>query len=407
MILKEIDVKTFENYAKNNPYQTFMQTKQIGKLREINGWEIYYLGLYDNNKLVGATLLVSKKRHFNKYEFYAPRGPLLDYNNEKVLTSFLSKLIEFVKKHNGYILRIDPYVINKERNGKGEVIEGGIDNTKIVEEIKSLGFNLLPFKEREQVSTMYVLDTKNKTIEEIFNNMNSSTKNKINKTLKNGIEIKEITEDRLDEFYSIMKETGERKGFDIRDNNYYKRMYKIFKDSNGIKYLIAVINLKDLLTKLNQEKETLLKKQETIENNEKNQGKIKALTENIESINKRIELAIKEEKEHGENITLAGSMFILTKKEVIYLAGGNHEEFLHYNAQYLIQWEMIKYAIENGYDRYNFYGIPDKLDENSKDYGVYKFKTGFNGYVEELIGEFEIKASPIYYLIRLIHKIRH
>ena len=131
------------------------------------------------------------------------------------------------------------------------------------------------------------------------------------------------------------------------------------------------------------------------------------MTENIESINKRIELAIKEEKEHGENITLAGSMFILTGKEVIYLAGGNHEEFLHYNSQYLIQWEMIKYAIENGYDRYNFYGIPNKLDENSKDYGVYKFKTGFNGYIEELIGEFEIKTSFVYYLIKLIHKIRH
>lgn len=407
MTLKEIDVKTFENYAKNNPYRTFMQTKQIGKLREINGWKTYYLGLYDNNKLVGASLLVSKKRHFNKYEFYAPRGPLLDYNNEKVLTSFLSKLIEFVKKHNGYILRIDPYVPYKQKDGKGNIVEDGYDNTNIVNNILNLKFIKIPYEKREQVSTMYVLDTKNKTTEEIFNNMNSSTKNKINKTLKSCIEIKEITEDKLDEFYNIMKETGERKGFDIRDNNYYKRMYELFKDSNGIKYLIAVINLKDLLTKLNQEKETLLKKQETIENNKKNQGKIKALTENIESINKRIALAIKEEKEHGENITLAGSMFILTGKEVIYLAGGNHEEFLHYNSQYLIQWEMIKYAIENGYDRYNFYGIPNKLDENSKDYGVYKFKTGFNGYIEELIGEFEIKTSFVYYLIKLIHKIRH
>ena len=46
-------------------------------------------------------------------------------------------------------------------------------------------------------------------------------------------------------------------------------------------------------------------------------------------------------------------------------------------------------------------------DKNDKDYGIYEFKTGFNGYIEELIGEFEIKTSPIYYLIKLIHKIRH
>ena len=162
MTLKEIDVKTFENYAKKSPYRTFMQTEEIGKLRELNGWSSYYLGLYDNDKLVGATLLVGKKRHFNKYEFYTPRGPLVDYNDEKALTELLKLLTDFVKKHQGYVLRIDPYVINKERNGKGEEVEGGVNNTKIVDEIKSLGFKLLPLENREQVSWMYVLDIKDK-----------------------------------------------------------------------------------------------------------------------------------------------------------------------------------------------------------------------------------------------------
>ena len=87
MTLKEIDVKTFENYAKKSTYRTFMQTEEIGKLRELNGWTSYYLGLYDNDKLVGATLLVGKKRHFNKYEFYSPRGPLVDYSHEKTTPS--------------------------------------------------------------------------------------------------------------------------------------------------------------------------------------------------------------------------------------------------------------------------------------------------------------------------------
>ena len=69
--------------------------------------------------------------------------------------------------------------------------------------------------------------------------------------------------------------------------------------------------------------------------------------------------------------------------------------------------DMIKYAIEHNFERYNFYGIPNTFDKNDKDYGIYEFKTGFNGFVEELIGEFEITTSPVYYLIKLIHKIRH
>ena len=110
------------------------------------------------------------------------------------------------------------------------------------------------------------------------------------------------------------------------------------------------------------------------------------------------------EKEYGKEIILSGSMFMINKQEVLYLFSGNYEKFLVYNSQYLIQWEMIKYAIEHGMKRYNFYGIPNSLDKNSKDYGIYEFKTNFNGYVEELIGEYVLPTSIIYKIVNLIHR---
>ena len=407
MTLKEIDVKTFENYAKKSPYRTFMQTEEIGKLRELNGWSSYYLGLYDNDKLVGATLLVGKKRHFNKYEFYTPRGPLVDYNDEKALTEFLKLLTDFVKKHQGYVLRIDPYVINKERNGKGEEVEGGVNNTKIVDEIKSLGFKLLPLENREQVSWMYVLDIKDKTEDEILKNMKPNTRNTIRKTLKNGIKIIELEKKDLKEFYKIMEETGKRKGFAIRNLQYFENMYDLFKPKDEIKYLITKLDLDKHLELLNKEKKEKEEELSKLSDAKYNDGKRKSINEAINGINKRIKEAESIKKEHGNVITLSGSMFIMTDPEIIYLSSGNYEEFMMYNSQYLIQWEMIKYAIEHNFARYNFYGIPNTFDKNDKGYGIYEFKTGFNGFVEELIGEFEIKTSQVYYLIKLIHKIRH
>ena len=74
------------------------KTREIGNLRKANEWTINYLGLKENGKIVGATLLLSKKRHFNKYEFYALRGPLLDYNDKKLVSTFLSELKKYVKK---------------------------------------------------------------------------------------------------------------------------------------------------------------------------------------------------------------------------------------------------------------------------------------------------------------------
>ena len=97
---------------------------------------------------------------------------------------------------------------------------------------------------------------------------------------------------------------------------------------------------------------------------------------------------------------------MLIKPEIIYLSSGNYEEYLKYNSQYLIQWELIKYGIKNGFDKHNFYGIPEDINTHPKDYGIYEFKRGFNGYVEELIGEYELPIKPHYYLFKLIHKIK-
>ena len=94
-------------------------------------------------------------------------------------------------------------------------------------------------------------------------------------------------------------------------------------------------------------------------------------------------------------------MFILYGDEIIYLYSGSYSKYMNFNAQYLIQWYMIKHGIENKYKRYNFYGITGNFDKNDKDYGVYDFKKGFNGYVEEYIGDFELPLNWYYYISKI------
>ena len=138
-----------------------------------------------------------------------------------------------------------------------------------------------------------------------------------------------------------------------------------------------------------------------------NDGKKKSLNNEINSLDKRI-MDTKDiiNKTLKHKITLSGSMFIMMQPEIIYLSSGNYTEYLHFNSQYLIQWEMIKYGIKNKYKKHNFYGIPANINQKPKDYGIYEFKRGFNGYVEELIGEFELPISKEYYLLKLIHKLK-
>ena len=45
--------------------------------------------------------------------------------------------------------------------------------------------------------------------------------------------------------------------------------------------------------------------------------------------------------------------------------------------------------------------------ENSEDYGVYRFKRGFNVYIEELIGDFYKPINkPKYWLFKTLNRIR-
>ena len=402
----KITEEEFREFYNKSEQRTFMQTPEIAKLRERNGWRSHFVGVKKNGVVIAAAMLVSIKRHFGKCEFYSPRGFLLDYNDFSLLQFFTIEMKKYVKSNNGYEFRIDPYIINVERNSEGNVVEGGKDNYIIKESFRSLGYRRVAKKDMEQVEWMYALDVYGKTEEDILKNMRPNTRNIIKKTLKCGIEIKELKKDELDEFYKIMLETGKRKGFHIRNLKYYEDMYDLYAPRGEIKYLVTKLNLKKHIKLLKDERKKCIEEKEELSLNKHNDGKRKTLDELIETINSRIKMAEDFIKKDGEIITLSGSMFILTQPEVLYLSSGNYEEYMCYNSQYLIQWEMIKYAIHNGYKRYNFYGITGCFDKNDKDYGIYEFKTRFNGYCEELIGEYVMPTSFIYYLIKFIHKFR-
>ena len=391
----------FTNFYNKHPLRTFLQSPLIGDLREKSGWTVEYLGLKKDDVLVAATMITSIKRHFNKKEFYAPRGFLLDYNNQEILETFTNEVKNYVKKNNGYCFRIDPYVINIERDTHGDILKDGVNNINIVNNLFKLGYKRVKKDNMEQVGWMYALDVKNKTEDEIMANMKQNARNLIRKNIKDGIEVVELKKEELNEFYNILTYTGKKKGFHVRSIDYYKNMYDLFKDK--VKFLVTRLDFNKHINILEEEiKELKL----SLDDPRYKEGKRKSINENIELLNKRLDTAKELKKVHGDVVTMSGSMFILTSPEVVYLSSGNYDEFMNYNSQYLIQWEMIKYAINNNYDRYNFYGITGNFDKNDKDYGIYKFKTGFNGYVEELIGEYIYPTHFIYYIINLIRKIK-
>ena len=407
MQFREISEEKYRKFWENHPLKSFLSSPEIGKLRESNGWDVYFVGVEKDKKLVAATMLVSHKRHFGKYEFYAPRGILVDFYDKDLVHYFVLEIKKFIKTHHGYIFRMDPYLIYKERDIDGNVVEGGVDNSSVVLDLERLGFKKVSIPNMEQVGWMFSLPLEGKSEEDILKEMKSGTRNKIRKTEKFGITVNELGYDELDRFQNIMVETGERKNFAVRDVSYFKKMYELFHDKGEVKYYVTELDLVKYEEKLKSDRKKSVEKLESLSAAKYNEGQKKNLENEIASFDKRIKEAedIRNEKK-TDVITLSGSMFMIIQPEIIYLSSGNYEEFLKFDSQYLIQWKMIQYGIKHGFKKHNFYGIPANINTHPKDYGIYEFKRGFNGIVEELIGEFELPITWHYYLMKFIHKIK-
>ena len=164
----ELTEKEYQKYWENHPLKTFLSAVEIGKLRKKSNWNVAYVGVKEGKNIIAATMLLSHKRKFNTYEFYSPRGFLLDFNNKELVDYFTKELKKYIKNKKGYVFRMDPYVIYKERDIDGNIVEDGTDNTKVVEQLRTLGFKKVKIENMEQVGWMFSLDLEGKTEDEIY-----------------------------------------------------------------------------------------------------------------------------------------------------------------------------------------------------------------------------------------------
>ena len=110
----QIKEEEYRKFWENHPQKTFLSAPEIGELREKSGWTKYFVGLKDKKKLIASAMILSHKRHFGKLEFYSPRGLLVDYKDLDTYKIFIDEIKKFVKENNGYVFRMDPYIIYKE-----------------------------------------------------------------------------------------------------------------------------------------------------------------------------------------------------------------------------------------------------------------------------------------------------
>ncbi len=426
MKLKEISFEELEKFSLSTDEATFHQTKGWAKLKEHNGWCHYVVGLYDKKEMKAAALLLAKRVPIvKKYMFYSPRGFLIDYHDYNLLKEFTEEVKKFVKSKGGIFIKIDPYVMYKQRDINGDLVKDGIDNSDTVNNLKKLGYKHFGFnlmQDSLQPRWMHTITVKGKSAPEVMKDMDPKTRQILRKNERLGVRVREITRDELPIFKDIMQHTGERREFIDRPLSYYENMWDSLHDDGILKILIAEVDFDEEMENTKKEIETLGKSIEARKkqfedkskpmNEKKYHSKQEFEKSEIKRLEKNIEKTKDMKKQYGDKPILGGILFLIYGKEVLSLYGGSKAELMSFQSAYTLHFAGVKYAIENGYDTYNFYGITGDFSESNPLLGLYLFKKSFGGQVVELIGEFDLVISPFWYhaykiSYALYHKLKN
>ena len=421
----ELSVNDFEKFALKHEQITFHQTKEWAELKKSNGWCSYYVGMLKGKKIVAASLLLAKDTVIKKKMFYAPRGFLIDYHDLELLTAFTNEIKKWAKKKNAIFIKIDPYVMYKEHDLNGDLVPNGIDNSDVVDNLKSLGYHHFGFnlmQDTLQPRWMHTITVKNRSLDDVMKDFESKTRQILRKNEKLGVKTREITRDEIKIFKDIMQHTGERRDFIDRPLSYYENMWDTLHESGILKISVAEVDFDEEIKNAEEEikkLEVAIKEREEKFNNKAtpmNENKYKANqkkdNDEIDRLKNNIEKSKSMKKEYGAKPVLGGILFLIYGNEVLSLFGGSKKELMSFQSAYTLHFEGIKYAVEHGYDTYNFYGITGNFSKDNPLLGLYLFKKSFGGQVVELVGEFDLIISKWYYRLYKIafsmyHKLKH
>lgn len=392
--VENIDKKKYEDFVENHKEKShFLQSYAWGEFsRENKHVTPYYVGLVnDKNKLVATALLLQRKMPLGYSYFYSPRGFVCNYNDHEVIEEFTNKIKEFAKTKKALFLKIDPDVKLQTLDLDGNKIDG-IDNHELVSFLRKIGYKHLGYNkgfEHNQPRYTFRLDI-SKGIDYVRENFHSTTKKVINKGNYYQLEVYKNDPKYIDDFYRTMVETANRENISIYSKQYYLNFYQDLHKENHSDIYIVYLNKKKTMKLLEDNLKELNKNIESLTS----ENKKKELENQVNKTNKLLD-EIKEVKE--ELYPLSSIITAKYGDKVWTIHGGNSNLLRSLNSNYLIYYEIIKDACEEGYKTIDFFGSSYNPSQSDPEYGIWLFKKRLGGEYTEFIGELDYVFKKVTY----------
>lgn len=318
---KEVDI--INKFISDNTGVEYTQTIEWNIIRTEKIKHILYYK--DRNKKILWCCSLFEKKYDDEKIIYAPRGPIIDYNNINI---FLDTIYEWCRKKDYKKLIINPII---ESN-----VLSKIDKKFVYSITEKNDYSHL--YESCKLAIMPIIFDE----EELIKKLPSKFRQNTRRSYRKGLTFKNPSNIDLKNFYNLYIQTSKRHEFNPHDLNYFQKIINTFNDK-----LVYFEVWKD-------------------------------------------------------DKPLAMSIDLIFRDKLIYLYGVSSTENRNMLGMYNLQWETIKYCINNRIKYYDFGGVfCEENDYENKDYGLYKFKQGycyegFKDIVPDLIFKIEEEKNDKY-----------
>lgn len=400
-----LEKKEYDKFVEKHSKSHFLQSYNWGEFaKKEKHLTPHYVGLKKDKNLVAASLLLEKHLPLGLSYLYAPRGFIIDFHDEVLVSKFTEELKKYAKQKKAIFIKIDPDLIIQRTNYLEEEKSQDYEPEKLLKTLKKLGFKHLGFTknfETTQPRYSFRIDM-NQSLEDIYDHFSKTTKQRIKKAEDLSVEVTLGTKEDLKEFYKLMRITENRKDFVTHELKYYETLYDIFHKEDKCNLFIGKVNMENMLIRKNQELKPLEEEWTELTNLEfrsKSQNtKLKELEKRITKLKADIEEFTNIEKEYGKEIILNGHFIIEYGNKAWVLYAGNHNILTDTYANYKTYYEHIKFY-KDRVQTYDQFGTIGDLRKENPLLGLHEFKKKFGGDYVEFIGEFDLVLKPFFYFL--------
>ncbi|MEU8221658.1 peptidoglycan bridge formation glycyltransferase FemA/FemB family protein [Kribbella sp. NPDC048915] len=307
------------------------------------------------NRVVGTALVLLRRLPaMSRWYAYLPEGPDIDWA-DPVLERWLAPLIAHLERHDVFAVRMGPPPLL--RRWRSETLAAGVGRRRridqvlpdlvepvgaaVAERLRTLGWTRAGeagMQGDAQPRYLFQVPLAGRDAETLKSGLSKQWQRNIRKAVRSGVEVRRGAAGDLAAFFELLRTTERRNGFRLgRTLAYYERQFRAL--------------------------------------NEAAPGRM------------RLYLST-----YGGEILAAHTMTVVGRR-VWYQTGASADHRRDVRPSHILQWTMMRDALELGASWYDMRGVANCLDPEDPAYGLLRWKLGTGGEVAQTTGEWE-RALP-------------